>query len=224
MNNNLRNLICYSVGAIDRVEGYGRAWREELNVWLKTMRVQHIDPHHKPFKVPQESDSMREEVVALKKAGNFAVAKERFGIIRSVDLRCVDLSSFLIARIDPDVHMCGTYEEITTANRQKKPILCHIVGGTQHTPSWLVYMLPEWSFFNTMDEIKAHLMHIDEIDPKYADPRWIFWADDVFRKEEIIYNLCKEFMEYWSSDDKSAFKDRIQMSNFIETLEEEFND
>lgn len=183
MNNNLRHLCCYSVGAIDRVEGYGKEWRKELDEWLYDMNVIHINPHEKPFKVPQESDEMREEVVKLKKEGRFEEAKERFGIIRTVDLRTVDLSSFIIARIDPDVHLCGTYEEIVTANRQKKPVLCHIVGGTERTPSWLVYMLPGWSFFNNMEEIRDYLHKVDTEDYTKADPRWIFWNNSIFDRK-----------------------------------------
>ena len=43
--------------------------------------------------------------------------------IRSVDLRLVDISDFLIVSLDLNTHPCGTYEEIFLANRQKKPII-----------------------------------------------------------------------------------------------------
>ena len=61
--------------------------------------------------------------------------------IRNVDLRMVDISDFIIANIDLDVHACGTYEEIVTANRQKKPIIVRMKQGKSHAPDWLLGML-----------------------------------------------------------------------------------
>lgn len=170
--NNLKDMLCYSVGPIDRVEGAGKEWRLELDTWLPQLGVKHLNPHNKPFKGPSESDEDRQKVNELKKIKAFERIKQIYGNIRKVDLRCVDLSSFLIARIDVDVHMCGTYEEITTANRQKKPILCHVVQGVEHTPSWLIYQLPEWSFFDSMDEIKRYLNGVNTADHYWLDERW----------------------------------------------------
>ena len=171
---NLNQMMCYSVGPIDRVPDAGKEWRLELDSWLPSLGVTHINPHNKPFKGPQEDDSLREEINSLKKKGISGIAeiREKYSHIRTIDLRCVDLASFLIARIDPNNHMCGTYEEIFTANRQKKPILCHVVGGIENTPNWLAFTLPSWSFFGSMDDLRSYLVDINSSEHYWLDDRW----------------------------------------------------
>lgn len=44
-------------------------------------------------------------------------------VIRSVDLRLVDISDFMIVNLDLETHPCGTLEEIFWANRQKSRYL-----------------------------------------------------------------------------------------------------
>ena len=170
---NLNKMMCYSVGPIDRCPDAGKTWRLKLDDWLPKYGVEHLNPHNKPFVGPQEDDTAREAINDLKKEGHvgFGEIREKYSYIREIDLRCVDFASFLIARVEPDHHMCGTYEEIFTANRQKKPVLCHIVGGVEHTPNWLVFTLPPWSFFNSMEEIQNHLNVVNACDPSFLDKR-----------------------------------------------------
>lgn len=171
--NNLKGMHCYSVGPIDRVPDAGKQWRLELNEWLPSLGVTHINPHDKPFKSIRETDEDRAEIVALKKKGRLSEVKERYSDIRTVDLRSVDLSSFIIARIDVEAHLCGSYEELFLANSQKKPVLCHIVQGIEETPSWLLFTLPSYSFFNTMEEIKHYLHLVDGMRSDILDKRWV---------------------------------------------------
>lgn len=173
--NNCKNMICYSIGSIDRDPTAGKEWRLELDTWLPQLGIHHINPHNKPFKGPQEDDLAREEIDRLKKERKFKEIREKYGYIRNVDLRCVDYASFLIARIDLDIHLAGSYEEIVTANREKKSVLCHIVQGVEYTPNWLVFMLPEWSFFDSIYEIKDYLFKIDSTSIEELDKRWTVW-------------------------------------------------
>ena len=173
--NNCNNMTTYSIGAIDRCPNAGKDWRLELDNWLPDLGIKHINPHNKPFIGPQEDDGAREEINNLKKLRKFKEIREKYGHIRTVDLRCVDYASFLIARIDIDIHLTGTYEEIVTGVREKKPILCHIVQGVEHTPSWLILMLPEWSFFDSIEEIKEYLYKIDSTPAEQLDKRWTIW-------------------------------------------------
>lgn len=172
---NCKNMITYSIGPIDRVPEGGKQWRLDLDKWLPELGITHLNPHNKPFKGPQEDDASRTEINAWKKLGKLKEIREKYNHIRTIDLRCVDYASFLIARIDVSVHMAGTYEEIVTANRQKKPILCHVVQGIEETPNWLVLMLPSWSFFNTMEEIKSYLEKINNTPYDELDKRWTIW-------------------------------------------------
>ena len=121
--NNLNNMRTYLVGAMDRVKDGGVEWRELITPWLEGMGIIVLNPCDKPIDVGVEDENTRADIEYLKSTGQFNKVKEKYSVIRTLDLRCVDISDFIIASIDTDVHACGTYEEITTANRQKKPIL-----------------------------------------------------------------------------------------------------
>jgi nucleoside 2-deoxyribosyltransferase len=95
--------------------------------------------------------------------------------IRSVDLRLVDISDFLVVNLDLDIHPCGTYEEITWANRQKKPIIIHMVQGKGHAPDWLFGMIPHQMIFSNWDEIKNYLNHINNSENIDTHKRWYFF-------------------------------------------------
>ena len=121
--NRLKNTRVYLCGAMDRVPDGGTAWRDEITPLLEGKGVIIINPCKKPIDVGIEDSVAREKIEKYKRDGDFDKIRPEFGVIRTVDLRCVDISDFIIVNIDINTHACGTYEEITVANRQKKPIL-----------------------------------------------------------------------------------------------------
>jgi nucleoside 2-deoxyribosyltransferase len=96
--------------------------------------------------------------------------------IRSVDLRLVDISDFLIVNLDLDIHPCGTYEEIFWANRQKKPIIIHMVQGKQSTPDWLFGTIPHEMIFSSWEDIKNYLVDINSLKNIISYNRWYFFS------------------------------------------------
>jgi hypothetical protein len=44
-------------------------------------------------------------------------------------------------------------------------------------------MLPGWSFFNNMEEIRDYLHKVDTEDYTKADARWIFWNNSIFDRK-----------------------------------------
>ena len=166
----------YLVGAMDRVADGGVEWREKITPRLHELGVMVYNPCNKPIDSPKvvENFDTRESIRILKEAGMFKRIREEYGSIRTVDLRMVDTSDFIIANIDVLVHACGTYEEITLANRQKKPVLVHCEQGLDQVPNWLVMQLPDWCFFHNWDQMIHYLSYIDKgIIP--ADKRWVFF-------------------------------------------------
>jgi nucleoside 2-deoxyribosyltransferase len=97
-------------------------------------------------------------------------------IVRS-DLRQVDLSDFLIVRIDSSIHTCGTYHELILADLQKKPVLAIIKGGKQKCPSWLFGIIDYNFMFDSIDECIEFLYNVNEGKVELND-RWV-----LFRKE-----------------------------------------
>ena len=98
-----------------------------------------------------------------------------YGVIRTLDLRCVDISDFIIASIDTDVHACGTYEEIAVANSQKKPVLIWCQQGKQKAPNWLFFMLPHQHIFGSLDGLLEYLLNVDTGRDIKHYKRWFFF-------------------------------------------------
>ena len=169
----------YLVGAMDRVPDSGTGWREDVTPFLEGMGVTVLNPCKKPIDVGVEDDDARLNIEAYKSTGNFDMIREEYGNIRAVDLRCVDISDFIVASIDVDVHACGTYEEITLANRQKKPVLVWCQQGKAKAPNWLFFMLPHQHIFNSMEEITDYLSYVNSGENVAHFKRWFFFSDDV---------------------------------------------
>ena len=165
----------YLVGAMDRVPDSGAGWREGITPYLEHMGVTVLNPCNKPIDVGIEDEDTRHWIDHYKENGQYERIKEGFGIIRTVDLRCVDISDFIVASIDLDVHACGTYEEITLANRQKKPVLVWCQQGKKKAPNWLFFMLPHQHIFGSLDDLLGYLHDIAIGQDTDHHKRWFFF-------------------------------------------------
>jgi hypothetical protein len=87
------------------------------------------------------------------------------------------VSDFIIAHIDLNVHACGTYEEIVTANRQKKPVLVWCEQGKSKAPNWLFFMLPHQHIFGDCGSLINYLGHVDSISNINDFGRWVFFSN-----------------------------------------------
>lgn len=177
MNKNLHNSRVYLIGAMDRVKDGGVGWRNEIIPHLCKMGIIPLDPCNKPIKDVKEDKNTRSKIEFYKQTGQYDKIRQEFGSIRNADLRCVDVSDFVIAHIDLDVHMCGSYEEIVTANRQKKPILVWCKQGKRNAPNWLFFMLPHQYIFDSMNDLLAYLSDIDNQRVSKSSDRWFLLLD-----------------------------------------------
>ena len=96
--------------------------------------------------------------------------------IRSVDLRLVDISDFIVVNLDLNIHPCGTYEEIFWANRQKKPVIMRIVQGKENAPDWLFGTFPHQHIFSDWHDIYAYLEHVNTAENVNNYNRWYFFT------------------------------------------------
>lgn len=178
----LRGQRVYLAGAMDRVPDGGVMWRERVTPRLNAMGVIVMDPCHKPYEGAVEDDQSRDERRAYKRLGRLDKTREVMRPIRRMDLHMVDVSDFLVASIDVEVHACGTYEEVTWANRQKKPVLCWIQQGVVHTPDWLLAVLPPAFLFDSVNDLMGYLEYIDRSPVIETLNRWYT------PKFEMLYN------------------------------------
>lgn len=176
MNNRLKNQRVYLAGAMDRVFDRGSGWRDSITPFLENLGIVVFNPIKKPSSIGQEDEHTHKFKLKLKLEQNYDELSELMKVIRSVDLRLVDISDFLIVNLDLDVHPCGTYEEIFWANRQKKPIIIHMVQGKQFAPDWLFGTVPHQMIFSSWDKIKEYLYHINTDCEIITYKRWSFFS------------------------------------------------
>jgi hypothetical protein len=173
--NRLKNQRVYLAGAMDRVADRGNGWRDSITPFLEALDIVVFNPIKKPSSVGVEDCLTHQMKQQFKIQGNFDELSELMKTIRSVDLRLVDISDFLIVNLDLDIHPCGTYEEIFWANRQKKPIIIHMVQGKSKAPDWLFGTIPHEMIFSCWDSIKEYLTLVNSQTKINNFKRWYFF-------------------------------------------------
>lgn len=175
MNNRLNNQRVYLAGAMDRVLDRGSGWRDDITPFLQSLGVIVFNPIKKPTIVGQEDAQTHRYKIQLKAQKKYEELSDLMKVIRSVDLRLVDISDFLVVNLDLDTHPCGTYEELFLANRSKKPVIVHIEQGKDKTPDWLFGTIPHQMIFSTWLEVKNYLQHIHNHTEIEHRNRWRFF-------------------------------------------------
>jgi hypothetical protein len=178
---------------MDRVPDSGIQWRENITPFLRELGIVVLNPCSKPIDVPSEIENraLRQQ---LKNDGNYdELSKLVKRDIRIPDLRMVDMSDVVILNLDVDVHMCGSYEEVTTANRQKNPILVRCAQGKRCAPDWMFSMIPHQHIFDNWQDLKAYMCYINDKSNQNVETykRWQF-----FRYEELLPWACQESMKF----------------------------
>lgn len=171
---NLNGSRVYLVGPIDKVADRGVGWRRELAPFLEKIGIVVLDPTNKPMRNLRDINIINEDHVTriiMRQNKDWESLAKLMKQIRHVDLRLTDICDFVIAYIDPKLLMCGTWEEIFNANRQKKPILCVVPGGREVMPDWMFGVLPYDYFFDSFQNLKIYIsgLHNGKI---AADDRW----------------------------------------------------
>lgn len=173
--NRLKNQRVYLAGAMDRVIDRGTGWRDSITPFLESLGIVVFNPISKPTNIGLEDHDTHQIKIKLKQMARYDELSAMMKTIRAVDLRLVDISDFLIVNLDLTVHPCGTLEEIFWANRQKKPIIVHMVQGKQSAPDWLFGTIPHEMIFSSWDTIKIYLLQIHN-DPEIKTyNRWYFF-------------------------------------------------
>ena len=96
MMNRLEGMRTYLAGAMDRVPDGGVVWRDKITPLLESKGVVVLNPCDKPVEVGIEDASTRASIEELKEKGEYGRIKKDYGVIRTLDLRCVDISDFII--------------------------------------------------------------------------------------------------------------------------------
>jgi hypothetical protein len=173
--NNLKGMRTYLIGAMDRVPDGGIVWRKKITPYLEDMNINIINPcNANNVKHVSEGFETRKWIEHYKETGQYDKIKN-FKNIRSADLRCVDVSDFVIVHLDIESHLCGSYEELFTANRQKKPVLVWCKQGKRNAPNWLFFSIPHEHIFSSMHDVIDYLKYINTKQNTADLNRWLFF-------------------------------------------------
>lgn len=170
--NKLKGTSIYLSGAIDRVADHGRGWRESFVKKISHLQLNILDPTNKPNDLLSETEKEKNLAQRLKDDKQWNQLHNFAKFIRRVDLRMCDLCDFIVAYIDPDVHLFGTIDEVVTVERQRKPVFLIIKGGKQRASLWAFALTKPEHIFNDEDECIDYLNKLSDGRIK-LDNKWV---------------------------------------------------
>ena len=178
---NLFKLNCYLGGPIEfaneknpdnETQKFFDKDKTELLNFLENRRINIIDPNKLSFNGISEIQSRRE----LFKDKDFKEIRRQMKIIVRKDLRCVDLSDFMIALLPKGIRTTGTHHEIINCDLQRKPSLILCPEGIEHIPAWFFGIIPLEFMFSSVKDMINYLEMIDNLKEEYLQDhnRWQF--------------------------------------------------
>lgn len=124
--NYLNGKTVYLAGSIHHNdEDSGIGWREEITPKLVNYGLNVLDPCKQTINNLGEVGDDKKLLKSLILQKNFSEVKRIFFPILKSDLRCVDLSHFIIVNYRPKIRHVGTIHELVMSNIEKKPILLY---------------------------------------------------------------------------------------------------
>jgi hypothetical protein len=171
----LKGMMVYLSGSMEADPNQGIEWREVITPRLKEMGVGVLNPCNKPTDKAKEVGDVRPMLHQLKVNGHFAEVHQFMKQIVSVDLRMVDISNFIIMKLNPNLHLCGSYWEAAIAVQQRKPLLICCEEGFASIPNWLYGITPYRLFFDTWEKLFTYLDHVDKDNEVDDLRRWTFF-------------------------------------------------
>jgi nucleoside 2-deoxyribosyltransferase len=179
MTNNLSGSRCYIARPIEFAKNKNINFTK-LEKFLKLNNVKILDPKKIKFHGISEIKDRKK----LFKNNNFEEIRSQMKIIVRKDLRCVDISDFIIAFLPKGVRTTGTIHEIIESDRQNKPTLLVCPEGKKYIPAWFFGIIKLEYMFNSIDELIEYLNKINSLKEIIKiDDRWQFIIKDLLEKE-----------------------------------------
>jgi hypothetical protein len=162
--NYLRGKTTYLAGSIHHNdEDSGIGWRETITPHLENFGVIVQDPCKQTIGGHGEIDKDKLLLKKLIKEGNFEEVKKIFFPILKADLRCVDVSHFIIVNYRPTIRHVGTIHELVMGNIEKKPILLYYPENElEDFNPWLACLVKSTHIFNKWDKMLNYLTEVDK--------------------------------------------------------------
>lgn len=157
-------------------------WRKDISEFLWSMGAGVLNPCDKPVD-HHEDEHFQDKLIRLRQEKQYDLLSEIMREVVTIDLHLLDLSTAVILHVDTDVHMQGSYAEMTYACLERKPLIVHAKNGKKNLPAWIFGHAKHELFFDTWDEIKEYLIHIDQAPTiDVLNNRWKFLNYDKIYK------------------------------------------
>jgi len=160
------SFLVYLAGPIDFALDKGASYRHKLHKLLKKAGLAPhmiLDPTQKPLgdlTAYRDFDTEQEFFDTLIKHRRWDEYEEHIKTIMHIDLRFIDKSDVIIATVDSNIPMCGTWHEIVVARQQKKPVLLIDPRGKSGTSRWAVGLVGHANIFETHE---AAIAYFDDV-------------------------------------------------------------
>lgn len=166
----LKNTRYYLCGNLENTSD-AFEWREFVTKELDKLGTKCFDPNLEHFiNQPTEADNMREVLREKRVSQEWDFIHSYMKSVVSRDLRYVDLSTFLICNIEPDLPTYGTTWELCIAHQQRKPVLFHI-HDKRRFPLWLSGLYKMDFVYEDWGSLINYIYKIDSQEI-YADPKY----------------------------------------------------
>ena len=176
----LKGASCYLPGGMQFAADFGVGWRRRFIELAENadLGLSITDPtdktRNKNIWFPFLHELSEEQAYAkeLKAKGDWDALTDYVHSYRRIDLRCVDQADFMVAMIDTRIHLCRTYDEVFTAEDQKKPIFAIVPEGRKNAPDWLFGVIKWQEMFEDIESCVDYLVKINTGKVE-LDDRWV---------------------------------------------------
>lgn len=166
----LKNTIVYLAGNLESTSD-AENWRNSLTEKLTPFGVKVLDPTKKIFNDQiSETEESRQQLKKWRENGDYHLVAPFMKEIIRRDLRAVDMSNFLICRLEPTKVTWGTTHEIVVASQQRKPILMILEDKTL-MPLWLMGLVNMDFVFDNEEELMSYIKDLDS-GKKFMDSKY----------------------------------------------------
>lgn len=147
-------------------------WRKKLTDKLSLIGITCLDPTKETFLgYNLETRQDREYLKERRELGDFDYVSSYMEEVIARDLRCIDLSDFVIFKIEVQNPTYGTVHELVVAEQEHKPILV-IVNDRHKFPLWLSGLVEKEHIFENEDDLLNYLTGVNDNKIEINKKKW----------------------------------------------------
>jgi hypothetical protein len=171
MKNILRHTRVYLGGNMEYTSD-STTWRDYVEEQLKEIGVISLNPLKNIFLgYEAETKEIFESLKKKRKEGKYDEVSKYMQSVVSKDCRSIDLSDFVIFKLEIEKPTFGSVHEYVVSTIQKKPSFI-VVKNKNEFPLWLFGITNMENVYENIDDVIKYLYKIDSGEIKYDKRYW----------------------------------------------------